>query len=486
VDCEGGGQVWVEGNTMFVSHMRPPYGTSIYDVADPRRPRLLASLEVPMGWHSHKVRAKDGLMIVNYEKFRVGADDFGGGLGIYDVSRPDRPRLIKHWKTGTEGGGVHRYDFDGRYAYISPTAPGFVGNIVKILDLQEPSRPEEVGSWWIPGQNMQAGEHYPWDNYVPPRCHHPLRMGNRLYVSYWHHGMFILDIEDLSRPKLVSQFNTGPAHPHPTHTALPIPMLLKGRQILVVADEDVAKLRPGCSTSPMNASPFPSRRSRSMASTRTALPKSLCQAVTSPQSASRAASCPLPGSRAACAWSTSATLSGPEKSATTSPTRRPGSSGSHRTTSRPTRAACSICWTGSAGWTSSKALSTETEMAYLQQAFGKKNPNLPFHPAVRAGDFVFVSGQVAKDENGVMQEGTIEQLTRSTIEAMRRALQSAGCDLADVVKVTTYLEDARDFGRYNGVFKEYFPDGMLARTTVEARAVIDTKIEIECMAYKPL
>ncbi|MCJ9712539.1 RidA family protein, partial [Bordetella hinzii] len=90
-------------------------------------------------------------------------------------------------------------------------------------------------------------------------------------------------------------------------------------------------------------------------------------------------------------------------------------------------------------------------MPYLQQAFGKKNPNLPFHPAVRAGDFVFVSGQVAKDENGVMLEGTIEQLTRATIEAMRRALQAAGCDLADVVKVTTYLEDARDFGRYNGV-----------------------------------
>ncbi|ANY16303.1 RidA family protein [Bordetella pseudohinzii] len=124
-------------------------------------------------------------------------------------------------------------------------------------------------------------------------------------------------------------------------------------------------------------------------------------------------------------------------------------------------------------------------MAYLQQAFGKKNPNLPFHPAVRAGDFVFVSGQVAKDENGVMLEGSIEQLTRATIEAMRRALQAAGCDLTDVVKVTTYLEDARDFGRYNGVFKEFFSDGMLARTTVEARAVIDTKIEIECIAYKP-
>ena len=52
---------------MYVSHMRPPYGTSIYDVEDPRRPRLLASLEVPIGWHSHKVRVRDGLMIVNYE-----------------------------------------------------------------------------------------------------------------------------------------------------------------------------------------------------------------------------------------------------------------------------------------------------------------------------------------------------------------------------------------------------------------------------------
>ncbi|MEJ2894376.1 RidA family protein [Bordetella avium] len=125
-------------------------------------------------------------------------------------------------------------------------------------------------------------------------------------------------------------------------------------------------------------------------------------------------------------------------------------------------------------------------MSYAQQAFGKKNPNLPFHPAVRAGDCVFVSGQVAKDENGAMVDGTIEHLTQVTIEAMRRVLQEAGCELSDVVKVTTYLEDARDFGRYNGVFKTFFPDGMLARTTVEARAVIDTKIEIECIAYKPL
>jgi 2-iminobutanoate/2-iminopropanoate deaminase len=120
------------------------------------------------------------------------------------------------------------------------------------------------------------------------------------------------------------------------------------------------------------------------------------------------------------------------------------------------------------------------------QVYGKKNPNLPFHPAVRAGDFVFVSGQVAKDEHGGMIAGTIEVETRATIETVQRVLKEAGCDLSDVVKVTTYLEDARDFGRYNGVFKEFFPEGRLARTTVEARAAITTKIEIECIAYRPL
>ena len=103
---------------------------------------------------------------------------------------------------------------------------------------------------------------------------------------------------------------------------------------------------------------------------------------------------------------------------------------------------------------------------------GKKNPNLPFHPAVRAGDFIFVSGQVAKDADG-------------TIESIKRILAEEGATLADVVRVTTYLEDTRDFGRYNKVFAEHFKDAVLARTTVEARAVISTKIEMDAIAYKP-
>tara|TARA_B100000745_G_scaffold91326_1_gene57303 strand:- start:664 stop:1791 length:1128 start_codon:yes stop_codon:yes gene_type:complete len=241
IDCPGGGQVWVDGDTLYVGHMREPAGTTLFDVSDPKHPREIARLTMPPGWHSHKVRVADGIMLVNHERLGAeGSPDFGGGLGIYDVSTPSDPKLITKWTTG--GRGVHRYSFDGRYAYISPTVEGYVGNIVMILDLIDPKRPEEVGRWWIPGQWEAGGEAYPWANWTPPRCHHPLRRGNRLYVSYWHHGFFILDIDDMSKPKLVSSVNTSFSFPHPTHTCLAMPERLKGRDVMVVADEDVAKL----------------------------------------------------------------------------------------------------------------------------------------------------------------------------------------------------------------------------------------------------
>ena len=84
-----------------------------------------------------------------------------------------------------------------------------------------------------------------------------------------------------------------------------------------------------------------------------------------------------------------------------------------------------------------------------------------------------------------MISGTIEAETAGTIESIKRILAEEGATLADVVRVTTYLEDVRDFGRYNKVFGEHSKDAALARTTVEARAVINTKIEMDAIAYKP-
>jgi enamine deaminase RidA (YjgF/YER057c/UK114 family) len=135
---------------------------------------------------------------------------------------------------------------------------------------------------------------------------------------------------------------------------------------------------------------------------------------------------------------------------------------------------------------SKKPSSADGGSSGKRYAIGQKNPNLPFHPGVRAGDFIFVSGQVGKDADGNMVDGTIEEETQATIDAIRRVLAEDGATLDDVVRVTTFLQDTRDFGRYNKVFAANFAKATLARTTVEAKAVINTKIEMDAIAYKPL
>ena len=72
-----------------------------------------------------------------------------------------------------------------------------------VLDLKDPAKPEEVGRWWMPGQWTAGGETPTWHG-TDTRCHHPIRRDDRLYISYWHGGFVILDIEDMSKPKRVS------------------------------------------------------------------------------------------------------------------------------------------------------------------------------------------------------------------------------------------------------------------------------------------
>ena len=111
---------------------------------------------------------------------------------------------------------------------------------------------------------------------------------------------------------------------------------------------------------------------------------------------------------------------------------------------------------------------------------------LPFSPAIRAGDFVYVSGQVAHDENGELVDGGIIKQTRQTIENLRRILEKAGCTLDDVIKCNVWLADARDFWSFNKIYASYFPGVPPARSTVQSPLMIDAKIEIDCVAYRPL
>jgi reactive intermediate/imine deaminase len=109
---------------------------------------------------------------------------------------------------------------------------------------------------------------------------------------------------------------------------------------------------------------------------------------------------------------------------------------------------------------------------------------LPFSPAVKAGPFVFVSGQIALGDNGELVPGGIEAQTRRALKNAETALALAGCTLKDVVKATVWLDDARDFWTFNRVYAEHFPENKPARSTTQAKLMIDAKIEIEIIAYK--
>jgi 2-iminobutanoate/2-iminopropanoate deaminase len=110
--------------------------------------------------------------------------------------------------------------------------------------------------------------------------------------------------------------------------------------------------------------------------------------------------------------------------------------------------------------------------------------SLPFSAAVKAGPFVFASGQVAKGDDGNIIAGDIEAHTRQTLRNVERALALAGCALRDVVKVTVWLQDAADFARFNRVYAEFFPGDKPARSTTQAELMVESRIEIEAVAYK--
>jgi reactive intermediate/imine deaminase len=109
----------------------------------------------------------------------------------------------------------------------------------------------------------------------------------------------------------------------------------------------------------------------------------------------------------------------------------------------------------------------------------------PFSPAVRAGDFIYVSGQVPANAEGEIVAGGIEAQTRQVMENLKTVLALAGATFDDVCKSTCWLQDARDFGAFNRVYMSYFQNGRPARSTTEARLMVDAKVEIDVVAYKP-
>jgi hypothetical protein len=252
-------------------------------VSDAKNPRIVSQIKLddPTS-HSHKARVVGDIMIVNSErnmtaigrkadelpglrrklretlgrdathaelaqKLGVQASDIpaveeqernpyrNGGFRIYDISDRARPREITFQKTF--GIGVHRFDMDANHAYISTEAEGFVGNILVIYDIRNPSKPAEVSKWWIPGQHLAGGEKPTWPG-RQHRLHHTLRVDDRLYAGCWHGGVRIVDVSDISKPTTIGAYNYHPPFPEPSHTFMALPKKIDGRTIALAIDEE--------------------------------------------------------------------------------------------------------------------------------------------------------------------------------------------------------------------------------------------------------
>lgn len=109
---------------------------------------------------------------------------------------------------------------------------------------------------------------------------------------------------------------------------------------------------------------------------------------------------------------------------------------------------------------------------------------IPLSKAIRAGDFVFLSGQLGLDAQGQLIAGGIAEQTRQTFANIETLLAQAGASLAQVVKATVWLTDATTFAAFNEVYRGYFAELPPTRSTViSALAIPGALVEIEVMAY---
>lgn len=234
---------------LWLAHESAPKNFTGLDVTDPKNPRMVVQTALPQAhMRSNSLEVTGDIMAVAYQTQRAGLQP--AGMELFDISVPENPRSIAFLDcSGPTSRGVHQLWFcDGEYVHMAAGAPDFVARdekddqFYRIIDVKNPSKPTEVGRWWLPG--TREGDS------APPPVRHPgqtdfgFRAHNtnvypqrpdRCYLGYLDAGMIVLDISDKSRPKPICRWDNSPPYWGFTHTVLP----LFGRDLYVVTDESV-------------------------------------------------------------------------------------------------------------------------------------------------------------------------------------------------------------------------------------------------------
>ncbi|TMH58464.1 MAG: hypothetical protein E6H53_10750 [Betaproteobacteria bacterium] len=223
---------------LWLAHESAPKNFTGVDVTDPRQSRVVVQTELPHAKvRSNSLDVVGDVMAVAYQTQITGLTP--AGFDLFDVGVPEQPKLIAHFDaSGSHSRGVHALWFvDGEFVHMASGAADFQprhpfdDQFYRIVDVRNPSRPAEVGRWWLPG--TREGDEGPPPRRLDPKFDAGFRAHNtnvypqrpdRAYVGYIDGGALVLDIADKAHPKLVWMLDARmESNPVPISTLPPAP-----------------------------------------------------------------------------------------------------------------------------------------------------------------------------------------------------------------------------------------------------------------------
>ncbi|HZQ73163.1 MAG TPA: hypothetical protein VFB08_09630 [Burkholderiales bacterium] len=234
---------------LWLAHESAPKNFTAVDVSEPRAPKVVVQTELPHAkMRSNSLEVSGDLMAVAYQVSQLGLKP--AGFELFDISVPEKPRSIAMFDaSGPHSRGCHALWFvDGKTVHMACGDPELKprhpkdDQVYRIVDVSNPSKPVPVGRWHLPG--TMDGDDAPPPARLPVQFDSGFRAHNtnvyperpdRCYLGYLDGGIFVLDISDRTRPKVVSSWSNSPPYNGFSHTVLP----LFGKGLLVVTDESV-------------------------------------------------------------------------------------------------------------------------------------------------------------------------------------------------------------------------------------------------------
>ena len=231
---------------LWLAHESAPKNVTAVDVTNPKKPSVIVQTDLPHDkMRSNSLEVVGDTLVVAYQTAAVGLKP--AGIEIFDVADPAKPKSIGFFDaSGPHSRGTHHLWFcDGHYIHCASGAGDFTpknpkdDQFYRIIDVRNPTKPTEVGRWWLPGTRDTDPEpalprHPKFD--AGYRAHntnvYPKRP-DRAYIGYLDGGAIVLDISDMARPKQVMRWDYHPPMSGFCHTVLP----LFDKGLLVVTDE---------------------------------------------------------------------------------------------------------------------------------------------------------------------------------------------------------------------------------------------------------